>query len=99
MKIKVMTRILCSALLTQIALLSDFLYSQSDFYQGKTIGLIMGTAPGGSSDMMVKSALPFLKKYIPGEAAIVSGRCWRCCAPLGRLTRRTSCRQGPQESR
>src|SRR5262245_32713215 len=71
MKIKVMTRILCSALLTQIALLPDFLYSQSDFYQGKTIGLIMGTAPGGSPDTVVKSALPFLNNYIPVEPAIV----------------------------
>jgi hypothetical protein len=46
--------------------------SQTHFYQGKTITLIQGTAPGGSSDMMVKAALPYLKKYIPGEPSIVS---------------------------
>ena len=46
--------------------------SQTHFYQGKTITLIQGTAPGGSSDMMVKAALPYLKKYIPGEPTIVS---------------------------
>ena len=31
----------------------------------------LGHGAGGSSDMMVKSALPYLKKYIPGEPAIV----------------------------
>ena len=46
--------------------------SQTPFYQAKTITLVQGTAPGGSSDMMVKAALPYLKKYIPGEPGIVS---------------------------
>ena len=46
-------------------------FSRTHFYQGKTITLILGTAPGGSSDMMVKSALPYLKKHLPGEPAIV----------------------------
>jgi len=35
MKIKIMTRILCSALLTQLVLLPDSLHSQSDFLSGK----------------------------------------------------------------
>ena len=66
--------------LTAQAVLSAFLLifshstvlAQAPFYQGKTITLIQGTAPGGSSDMMVKAALPYLKKYIPGEPSIVS---------------------------
>ena len=45
--------------------------SQTPFYQGKTIAVIQATSPGGSSDMMVKAALPYLKKYIPGEPTLV----------------------------
>jgi tripartite-type tricarboxylate transporter receptor subunit TctC len=46
--------------------------AQVPFYQGKTITLLQGTSAGGASDMMVKAALPYLKKYIPGEPTIVS---------------------------
>src|SRR5918999_173641 len=46
-------------------------FSQTPFYQGKTITLIQATSPGGSSDMMVKAALPYLKRHIPGEPTIV----------------------------
>jgi tripartite-type tricarboxylate transporter receptor subunit TctC len=50
MKIKVMTRILCSALLAQLVLLPNCLYSQSDFYRGKTITIIHGRSAGGAGD-------------------------------------------------
>ncbi|MGH7828385.1 MAG: Bug family tripartite tricarboxylate transporter substrate binding protein [Candidatus Binatia bacterium] len=46
--------------------------SQTPFYEGKTITIIQATSPGGSSDMMTRSVLPFLKKHIPGEPTIVS---------------------------
>src|SRR5262249_4888708 len=76
MRKKIMVKVLClalflAALLIELSFLPRDLSAQTSFYQGKTITLIQGTAPGGSSDMMVKSALPFLKKYIPGEPAIV----------------------------
>jgi tripartite-type tricarboxylate transporter receptor subunit TctC len=76
MKKRIMVQVPCSAmflaaLLIEVSFLREHLLAQTPFYQGKTISLIMGTAPGGSSDMMVKSALPYLKKYIPGEPAIV----------------------------
>ena len=47
-------------------------FSQTPFYQGKTITLIQATSPGGTADMMVKAAIPFLKKHIPGEPTILS---------------------------
>ena len=50
----------------------DPLLSQTPFYQGKTITVIQGTSPGGTADMMVRAALPYLKKHIPGEPTIVS---------------------------
>ena len=46
-------------------------YSQENFYAGKTITLVAFTAPGGSGDLRVKAALPFLKKHIPGNPTIV----------------------------
>jgi hypothetical protein len=37
------------------------------FYQGKTITIIHGRAPGGSGDLRVRAVVPFLQKYIPGN--------------------------------
>jgi tripartite-type tricarboxylate transporter receptor subunit TctC len=42
------------------------------FYAGKTITVIQGTEAGGSSDMLTRAVLPYLKKYIPGEPTVVS---------------------------
>ncbi len=44
--------------------------AQSPFYQGKTITIIQGTEAGGSSDVMTRALVPFLKKHIPGEPTI-----------------------------
>ena len=49
----------------------DQAFSQAPFYQGKTITIIAGTAPGGIGDNRVKAMNPFLRKYIPGNPAIV----------------------------
>lgn len=46
-------------------------YSQAPFYQGKTITLVHGRAPGGSGDYRVRAVLPFLQKYIPGNPTFV----------------------------
>ncbi|HEV8725660.1 MAG TPA: hypothetical protein VGW77_34005 [Candidatus Binatia bacterium] len=46
-------------------------FSQAPFYQGKTITIIAGTAPGGIGDNRVKAIVPFLRKYIPGNPATV----------------------------
>jgi len=60
------------ALFIQFSFLPGDLLAQAPFYQGKTITILQGTAPGGTSDMMVKAAIPYLKKYIPGEPTLVS---------------------------
>jgi tripartite-type tricarboxylate transporter receptor subunit TctC len=44
-------------------------FAQAPFYQGKTITIIAGTAPGGIGDNRVKAMVPFLRKYIPGNPA------------------------------
>ena len=46
-------------------------FSQTPFYEGKTINVLAGTAAGGSGDMRLRAAIPFLQKYIPGNPAIV----------------------------
>jgi tripartite-type tricarboxylate transporter receptor subunit TctC len=46
--------------------------AQSHFYTGKTVTVIQGTEAGGSSDMLTRAVLPYLKKYIPGGPTVVS---------------------------
>ena len=41
--------------------------AQTPFYQGKTINLIVGSAPGGTGDLSIKATLPYLTKYISGR--------------------------------
>lgn len=49
------------------------LFAQSTpYFQGKTILLIQGREPGGTGAMRVQAAIPFLKKYLPGEPIIVT---------------------------
>jgi len=42
------------------------------YFQGKTILLIQGREPGGTGALRVQAAIPFLKKYLPGEPIIVT---------------------------
>ena len=52
-------------------LLQGYALSQTPYYQGKTITVIRGGAPGGTGDMQAKALIPYLKKYIPGEPHII----------------------------
>ena len=47
------------------------LHAQAPFYQGKTITVIVSSDAGGTSDLRVKSLLPYLQKNIPGNPTIV----------------------------
>src|ERR671918_985394 len=53
-------------------LLPTSAFSQSSFFQGKTVAIIQGRDPGGTGDLRVKALFPFLQKYIPGNPTIVS---------------------------
>ena len=59
------------ALLALAGISPDQAFPQTPFYQGKTITIVAGTAPGGIGDNRVKAMNPFLRKYIPGNPAIV----------------------------
>jgi tripartite-type tricarboxylate transporter receptor subunit TctC len=45
--------------------------SVADFYKGKTIGMVMGTGPGGSFDLYGRTIAPHLSRHIPGNPTIV----------------------------
>ncbi|MGH6768081.1 MAG: Bug family tripartite tricarboxylate transporter substrate binding protein [Xanthobacteraceae bacterium] len=43
----------------------------ADFYAGKTIRLVVSSAPGGGYDAYARTFAQYLKKHIPGEPTIV----------------------------
>jgi tripartite-type tricarboxylate transporter receptor subunit TctC len=45
--------------------------AQTPYYHGKTITILRGGSPGGYGDLQARALIPFLKKYIPGEPAII----------------------------
>ena len=53
-----------------VAVFDIALYAQVPFYQGKTITVIVSSDAGGTSDLRVKSLVPYLQKYIPGNPTI-----------------------------
>lgn len=55
-----------------ICLFPTLVFSQAPFYQDKTITIIQGREPGALGDNRVRALVPFLRKYIPGNPAIVS---------------------------
>ena len=69
-------RVSVLAFLTELAICLGqipAIFAQSaPYYQGKTIMLIQGREPGGTGAMRVQAAIPFLRKYIPGEPIIVT---------------------------
>jgi tripartite-type tricarboxylate transporter receptor subunit TctC len=60
-----------SAAAVLAVLSADCSFAQAPFYQGKTITIAAGTAPGGIGDNRVKAVMRFLRKYIPGNPAIL----------------------------
>jgi tripartite-type tricarboxylate transporter receptor subunit TctC len=62
----------CLALVLPLVAVPDgALYAQVPFYQGKTITVIVSSDAGGTSDLRVKSLVPYLQKYITGNPTIV----------------------------
>jgi len=55
-----------------ITLTSPLFAQSAPYFQGKTILLVQGREPGGTGALRVQAAIPFLKKYLPGEPIIVT---------------------------
>lgn len=68
------TKIRFAALLAlcSLFLFFDSAFSQAPFYQDKTITIIQGREPGALGDNRVRALIPYLRKYLPGNPAIVS---------------------------
>ena len=47
-------------------------YAAAPFYEGKTLTIIQGRSAGGLGDMRVRTAIPYLRKYLPGNPHIIS---------------------------
>jgi tripartite-type tricarboxylate transporter receptor subunit TctC len=69
-----MRRLIILSILTAIQCVSTSIVSaqSTPYFQGKTIILVQGREPGGTVAMRTNAALPFLKKYIPGQPTIVT---------------------------
>ena len=67
-KIPAAVIILLAALLGSVQLFAQ----SAPYFQGKTIVLVQGREPGGTGALRVQAAIPFLKKYLPGEPTIVA---------------------------
>jgi tripartite-type tricarboxylate transporter receptor subunit TctC len=62
---------LAALLAIAICVSPDLCWSQAAYYQGKTLILLRGGSPGGYGDLQARALIPYLKKYIPGEPAII----------------------------
>lgn len=62
-------RLLIAALVLVATLAGDA--EAADFYQGKTIRLVVASAPGGGYDNYARTFAQYLRKHIPGEPTIV----------------------------
>jgi hypothetical protein len=72
MRTKCWVKTFLIALFAHLIVLPGTLFSQADFFQGKTITIVQGRDPGGTGDMRVRAMTPFLQKYIPGNPNVVS---------------------------
>ncbi len=68
-KVKKFKLIILSVFMLILSASSGF--SQAPFYQGKTITMIRGGAPGGVGEMRTRAVTNYLKKHIPGNPTIV----------------------------
>ena len=72
MRMRYSFSLLAATVLMHPLISPDSLFSQTDFYQGKTVTVIVSTAPGGTGDLRVKAMVPFLRKHIAGNPTIVT---------------------------
>ena len=68
-----MTKRIFSLTAIVISMLSvgDFSFAQTNFYEGKTIRIIVGFSPGGGYDALARMLSRHMPKYIPGHPTIL----------------------------
>ena len=61
-----------AAALTFSPMRPALLNGATPFYEGKTLMIVQGRSAGGLGDIRVRAAIPYLKKYLPGNPNLVS---------------------------
>jgi len=64
--------LLRAALGLSVFFFPTWVYPQTLFYKGRTITIVQSSGPGGTADMRIRSIMPFLQKYVPGNPTIVT---------------------------
>jgi tripartite-type tricarboxylate transporter receptor subunit TctC len=67
---KQLARVLLALILSCVS--AEPAVSQSSFYEGRTIKIIQGRAPGDAEDTRARVLIPFLQKHIPGTPTLVN---------------------------
>lgn len=57
--------------LAELPALPSAAISQTPFYRGKTVKIVVAATPGGTGDFRVRVLAPFLRKHIPGNPTVV----------------------------
>lgn len=70
MKMRYPHPMLFFAMLSGLALFPGSGFSQAPFYQGKTLRIV-NNDPSGTAGMRVKTVVPYLRKYLPGNPTII----------------------------
>ena|GEM_PF-2787861 len=60
-----------SVLFLLLAITNTTALAHSGFYEGKTVRIIVGLAPGGGYDVYVRTSARHLGKHIPGHPSVV----------------------------
>ena len=66
-----MTRFFVSITLLLAYLLPANADTESDFYSGKTVTIIIGSPPGGAYDLYARGIAHFLPNHLPGRPAVI----------------------------
>jgi tripartite-type tricarboxylate transporter receptor subunit TctC len=64
-------RALATVLSLFFLLAASHVGAQTPYFQNKTIRIVRGGEPGGTGDLQARALIPYLKKHIPGEPAII----------------------------
>jgi tripartite-type tricarboxylate transporter receptor subunit TctC len=68
---KFLTRSLIIAGFAFVLLCPRAAWTQASFYEGKTITMIRGGAPGGVGEMRTRAVANFLRKHVPGKPTVI----------------------------
>ncbi|MCZ6489100.1 MAG: hypothetical protein O7A06_01030, partial [Acidobacteria bacterium] len=66
-----MSKKIILALLSLAVVLTSSPTPAKDYFEGKTITLVLGSQPGGRRDAVTRTTAKFLSKHIPGNPNVI----------------------------